>query len=177
MWVPHSIYEVSNVGKVRNVNRAFKRKGGKFVLGKDGKRVPTKSGGLLTRFEIKDGYGVNLFIDNAGGRKERKSIHQLVALAFLNNFEDKPWVLHWNGITSDNRLVNLAWSDTADRHKNKVLRREQGFGARVTNDAGWTLRQRAGLKRVGLPDRLVDQESLNTCIKKLSKLSMGSECL
>lgn len=43
------------------------------------------------------------------GRDNKKSIHTLVALAFIPNPEGKPWVNHKNRIRTDNHIDNLEW--------------------------------------------------------------------
>lgn len=49
---------------------------------------------------------VNLHKD---GKLFRKSIHRLVASAFIPNIDNKPIVNHINGVKTDNRVENLEW--------------------------------------------------------------------
>lgn len=82
-------YEVSNLGRVRNI------KTGKFI-----KSHPNK-GGYPT--VILQGNGV--------------MIHRAVALAFLPNSQNKRCVNHINGIKTDNRVENLEWATDSENQK------------------------------------------------------------
>lgn len=44
-----------------------------------------------------------------GGLRKRKTIHQLVAVAFIDNPESYTQINHKNGIKSDNSVQNLEW--------------------------------------------------------------------
>lgn len=81
---------------------------GRYEVGEDG---VVYSGGLP--LVAIGGVGVNL-----GGRRMR--IADLVAGAFLEREEGKPWVRHRNGDVRDNRACNLEWS--ADREESRGRR-------------------------------------------------------
>lgn len=53
-------------------------------------------------------------------RRKHKTIHTLVAEAFLPNPDNKPQVDHINRNRLDNRLENLRWATNEDNNQNKT---------------------------------------------------------
>lgn len=91
-------HQVSNLGKVRTVERTVK--------GLNGLRKYKSK--LLTIFiRKKDSYCRICLCKN--GEERIEYLHRIVAETFIENPENKPQVNHKNGIKSDNRVENLEW--------------------------------------------------------------------
>ena len=106
-------YEVSNLGRVRSVERTFADKNGRQITFCGVVLSPsiTNRGRLI----------VGLNVDN---RRRSCSVHRLVAMAFLSNPDNLPEVNHKDENPLNNRVDNLEWcTSDYNRHYGTVIER------------------------------------------------------
>ena len=102
-WRPvkgyEGIYEVSNLGRVRSLDRVSKFKTGRVV--------PIAGRVMKTGLHYK-GYE-RLMLSDGSGREISKFVHRLVAEAFIPNPDGLPEVNHKDEDKTNNRPENLEW--------------------------------------------------------------------
>ena len=91
-------YQVSNLGRVKSLERKVKSKNGSYRTVREKILKPGKN--------IK-GYLRVCICEK--GKKKNMTIHRLVAEAFLTNQENLPQINHINEIKEDNRVENLEY--------------------------------------------------------------------
>ena len=108
-WLPvvgyEGIYEVSDLGRVRGVDRitakgAFKK-------------------GAMKAIQIGKSHGYPVVSLSKGGREKTRTIHTLVLSAFVGPRPDDFEACHNNGIRNDARLSNLRWDTRSANQSDK----------------------------------------------------------
>ena len=124
IWRPiegyEGLYEVSNLGRVRSLDRFYYR------LHKGKVLSPTK-----------DRYGYLTVTLNCNGKSKTIKIHRLVAQAFLPNPDNLPQVNHKDEVKSNNCVDNLEWCSAKynvnfgtrqERYRNTMLEKGHWSG-------------------------------------------------
>lgn len=92
------IYQVSNMGRVRSLDRTYLLKNG---------RPQSAKGRIMSQHETKDGYKT-IKLRTSNSRKAFR-VHRLVAMAFIENPDDLPIINHKDEDKANNCVDNLEW--------------------------------------------------------------------
>ena len=138
-------YQVSDLGKVRSVNRIVKYKDGRIY------KYPSK---ILKTHTDPKGYPQVGF--NVNGKKTNHRIHRLVAESFLGKPDEILMsVNHIDGIKTNNHLDNLEWVTYSENTK-------KGYETGLFDKAITTAKQRwIGNKMQSKPVEIIIKSSNN----------------
>lgn len=131
------LYQVSSLGRVKSLNRKVRAKNNSIAI---------KKGKILKPVHHHSGYLV-VSLRDYKSKLSQKSIHRLVAKAFILNPENKMVVNHINGIKTDNSISNLEWNTPAENtaHANLTgltdIRGEKNINSKLTTEQIRQIRQ------------------------------------
>lgn len=111
-------YQISNKGRVKSLKRIVERKNGRKL---DIKEKIIDHGN--------DAYGYPLIILTKNNVKKTKKVHRLVAIAFIDNPENKLCVNHIDGVKTNNEVYNLEWvtrKENSQHAKDIGLKNDKG---------------------------------------------------
>lgn len=102
------IYQVSNTGEVRSLDRKIVYSNGKIYFTK---------GRLLKQKLNRGGY---FCVHLRGNKESHPVVHRLVAISFIGNPKNKPTVNHKDGIKTNNNVNNLEWNTHSEQIKHAI---------------------------------------------------------
>lgn len=107
------LYQVSNLGRVKSLDRLIPCKGGKT-------KIICK--GRIKSFCLNKSYYSVQLCKNAKEHKQH-FVHRLVALAFIPNPNNYPEIDHIDGNPENNRVENLRWVTRQQNELNPITRK------------------------------------------------------
>ena len=108
----YGLYEVSNLGNVRSLDKTIKTVGNYNV--EYSRFYPGKQLALINH---PTGY-ITVRLSHMGKAKTRR-VHKLVALAFIDNIEDKLEINHKDKDRHNNCVSNLEWCTRQENEDHK----------------------------------------------------------
>ena len=116
------LYQASNLGNVKSLNRIIT-----FITGR---KVLYKTKIKVQRYDFWGYKTVSLCRD---GEKKLHKVHRLVAKAFILNPNNLPYVNHKDLIKDNNNILNLEWITNEDniRHAYNTKYRKEGTKQRI----------------------------------------------
>lgn len=100
------LYQVSNLGRVKSTGVTVIRGNGRPYTSPEKILRPRKRGKPRKQYHT-----VALYSNK---KSSSIAIHRLVAVAFIPNPHNKPFVHHINNIPTDNRVSNLMWASACE---------------------------------------------------------------
>jgi len=132
-WLPilgyEGIYEVSDLGRVRSLDRKVRRPNGQVHHLRGKIRIPSDNG-----------HGYPALTLNRDGVKTCFKIHVLVARAFLGPRPPGKEVAHWDGDRANPKLKNLRYATPIenqadrDRHGTRLFGEKHGSAKLMASD-------------------------------------------
>jgi hypothetical protein len=167
-WKPvisyEGLYEVSNLGRVRTVERTLTRKNGALF---------TVRARVLKTWSMSNGNHqfVGLYTSSPGGRSQTTAVHRIVLEAFVGPCPEGMECCHNDGNPRNNNVTNLRWDTRSANQMDSVRHGTKPQG---------TAHYRAKLKPEDIPDirkRIASGESLSSIGRLYKVATIAISCI
>ena len=161
VWKPvkgfEGLYEVSNLGNVRSVDR-YVMNGNRCCLLKGKPRKP---------YYKSDGYLKITLSKNKKGKNY--SVHRLVAEAFIPNPNDLPFIDHINTIRDDNKVENLQWCTQKENCNNPLTREHNKNRPKEVQEKRLATKRKNQSYHCEIPVYYIDEQGKKISFKSMSE--------
>lgn len=163
-WRPikdyEGLYEVSNMGRVRSLDRE--------IITSNGKKIHLK--GKILKLQLNNsGY---LFVGLNKHNKKHFYVHFLVAKSFIPNLENKQFIDHINTNKTDNRVENLRWVTREENMNNPLTKKKMSEINRGENNPMYGKKLSEETKKK-ISESLEGHEVSEETKKKISESNKG----
>lgn len=114
-------YEISDMGRVKSCERTICWEHKHATSGQMCRLFPER---IMRLHPQANGY-LAVWLRNRTAIHKHYGVHQLVALAFIPNPENKGTVNHINGIKTDNRVSQLEWMTNSEQQLHSCALRQE----------------------------------------------------
>ncbi len=166
------LYQISNFGNIKSMDKVIIRKDGiKYI----------KRGTMLKPSINTSGY-LQIGLSKNGIRKPFR-IHRLVAIAFIPNPYNKPFIDHINTIKTDNKVENLRWVTREENANNPLTRKHisesnsnekhWNYGKHPTNETKQKMSESKKGKYIGINNPNYGNHMSDESKQKISESNKG----